>query len=196
MSPFSTPGIFPLPIMCVVSYLGTRSPGRLEGKEAHPGLDQPFDEAMVCWLLGTSVRKTRRFLRTDAPSSQHSLVCPPGGFPGGSHLLAASRPGPTLPQPPGKPTADSCWPSTKRMVHVSRNAGTHVVLGDGKPPRFSLECRWRACTNPTRDPACRLFPVLCPGAPHCWTALLCSACGVPMRPAAHRGPSASLPCTC
>jgi len=25
----------------------------------------------LCWLLGTSVRKTRRFLRTDAPSSQH-----------------------------------------------------------------------------------------------------------------------------
>ena len=25
----------------------------------------------LCWLLGTSVRKTRRFLRTDVPSSQH-----------------------------------------------------------------------------------------------------------------------------
>ena len=25
----------------------------------------------MCWLLGTSVRKTRRFLRTDVPSSQH-----------------------------------------------------------------------------------------------------------------------------
>src|SRR5947209_14741551 len=102
----------------------------------------------------------------------------PGGFPGGSHLLAASRPGLTLPPPTGKPTADSCWPSTKRMVHVSRNAGTHVVLGDGKPPRFRLECRWRACTNPTRDPACRLFPFLVQVPPvvvppSCATLVLC-----------------------
>jgi len=28
----------------------------------------------LCWLLGTSVRKTRRFLRTDVPSSQHRLI--------------------------------------------------------------------------------------------------------------------------
>src|SRR5947209_12460118 len=72
----------------------------------------------------------------------------PGGFPGGSHLLAASRPGLTLPPPTGKPTADSCWPSTKRRVHVSRDAGIHGVLGDRKPPRFRLERRWRACANP------------------------------------------------
>jgi hypothetical protein len=26
----------------------------------------------LCWLFGTSVRKTRRFLRTDVPSSQHN----------------------------------------------------------------------------------------------------------------------------
>ena len=30
----------------------------------------------LCWLLGTSVRKTRRFLRTDVPSSQHSEIVP------------------------------------------------------------------------------------------------------------------------
>lgn len=40
------------------------------------------------------------------------------------------------------------------------------------------------------------FPVPCPGASRCWTALLCDACGVPMRPAAHSGAAASLPCTC
>src|SRR5947209_7465628 len=40
------------------------------------------------------------------------------------------------------------------------NAGTPGVLGDGKPARFRLECRWRAYANPTSDPACRLFPSL------------------------------------
>ena len=43
-------------------------------------------------------------------------------------------------------------------LHVSRYAGTRGVLGDGKPPHFCLECRCRACANPTSDPACRLFP--------------------------------------
>src|SRR5436853_2096473 len=86
-----------------------------------------------------------------------ALVSPPDCFPDGSHLSAASRPGPRLPPPPGKPPADSCWPSTKRMVHVSQDAGTPGVLGDGKPPRFRLECRCTACANPTSEPACRLF---------------------------------------
>jgi hypothetical protein len=31
-------------------------------------------QKLVCWLLGTSVRKTNRFLRTDVPSSQHSFL--------------------------------------------------------------------------------------------------------------------------
>jgi hypothetical protein len=75
------------------------------------------------------------------------LVCTPGAFPGGSPLLVASRPGPTLPPPAGKPHAGSCLPSTK-MVHVSRDAGTCGVSGEGKPPRFRLECRWRAWANP------------------------------------------------
>jgi hypothetical protein len=68
-------------------------------------------------------------------------------LPNGSHLFAASRPGPTLSPPTGKPTAGSCWPSTKTMVLVSRNAGTRGVLRDGTP-RFRLECRWRACKTP------------------------------------------------
>jgi len=43
---------------------------------------------------------------------------------------------------------------------VSPDAGTCGVLGDGKPPRLRLEGRWRAWANPTRGPACRLFPSL------------------------------------
>jgi hypothetical protein len=96
----------------------------------------------------------------EGEAGQECLACPPGGFPGDSHLFAASRPGPTLPPPAGKPTAGSCWPSTKRRVHVSRDAGTPSVLRDGNPARFRLECRYTACANPTSDPACRLFPSL------------------------------------
>jgi hypothetical protein len=43
---------------------------------------------------------------------------------------------------------------------VSPDAGTRGALGDGKPPRFRLEDRWRAWANPTLGPACRLFPPL------------------------------------
>jgi hypothetical protein len=107
-------------------------------------------------------------LETEA--DQERLVCPPGGFPGGSYLLAASCPDPTLPPPPGKPSASSGWPSTKRRVHVSRYAGTRGILGDGKLLRFCQECRWRACANPRSillavfsRPLSRCFPlVYCP----------------------------------
>jgi hypothetical protein len=34
------------------------------------------------------------------------------------------------------------------MVHVSRQASTHVVPGARKPTRCCLECRCRACANP------------------------------------------------
>ena len=34
------------------------------------------------------------------------------------------------------------------VVHVSHSAGTRGVPGDGKPPRFCLECRCRVCANP------------------------------------------------
>src|SRR5437764_3062860 len=98
------------------------------------------------------------------------LVYPPGCFPGGSYLLAASRPDPALPPPPGKPSASLCWPSTKRRVHVSRDAGRCGVPGDGKLLRFYLEWRWRACANPQAvllavfsRPLSRSFPLLsCP----------------------------------
>src|SRR2546429_55535 len=40
------------------------------------------------------------------------------------------------------------------------------------------------------------LPALCPGARRCRTTLIGYACGVPRGPAAHDGPSASLPCTC
>ena len=85
-----------------------------------------------------------------------ALVSPPGWERAVSQLLPrrflpcfdAFRPGPTLPPLAGKPTAGSCRLSTKRMVHVSRDAGTPGVPSDGKPPRFCLECRCRACANP------------------------------------------------
>ena len=51
----------------------------------------------------------------------------------------ASRPVPTLPPLAGKRIAGSLRLSTKMMVHVSRYAGTHMIPGDGKPPRFCLE---------------------------------------------------------
>jgi SRSO17 transposase len=35
---------------------------------------QVLERISLCWLLGTSVRKTRRFLRTDVPSSQHKII--------------------------------------------------------------------------------------------------------------------------
>jgi hypothetical protein len=72
--------------------------------------------------------------------------------------LAASRPGPTLPPPPGKPTAGSCWSSTKMMVHVSRDAGRRGVQGDGKPLRFCQECRWSACAHPRSALLAAFFP--------------------------------------
>jgi hypothetical protein len=72
----------------------------------------------------------------------------PSPFPGGSHLLAASRLGPSLPPPAGKPSAGSCWPSTRMRVHLSRDAGRRGVSGEGKPPRFCLECRGCAWANP------------------------------------------------
>ena len=55
---------------------------------------------------------------------------------------------------------------------------------------------WSAGVVPAQTPQMSCLPpspVPCPGASRCWTALLCSACGVPMRPAAHRGPSACFP---
>ena len=78
----------------------------------------------------------------------------------------------------------TCWKghccplrlSTKRIVHVSPDAGTCGVLGDGKPPRLRLEGRWRAWANPTRGPACRLFPSLVQVplvvGPPCWALLV------------------------
>ena len=70
---------------------------------------------------------------------------------------------------------------------VSQARGNHLASAwsaDGEP-------------GPTHDRSSfQPFPALCPGAPRCCTALLCYACGVSMRPAAHSGPSSSLPCAC
>jgi len=90
----------------------------------------------------------------------------------------ASRLDPTSPTLAGKHTAGSCRLSTKMMVYVSHYAGTRVVPGDGKPPRFCLEYRCRAWANPTIGPARRLFPppaqvlpIVIP--PSCATLVVC-----------------------
>jgi len=57
---------------------------------------------------------------------------------------------------PKSDLATTCWKghcwllrlSTKRMVHVSRQASTPVVPGARKSSRFCLECRCRVCANP------------------------------------------------
>ncbi len=70
----------------------------------------------------------------------------------------ASRPDPTLPPLAGKLTAGACWLSTKIMVHVSRDAGTHLVPGNGKPLRFCQECRWSTCAHPRSALLAAFFP--------------------------------------
>jgi hypothetical protein len=69
----------------------------------------------------------------------------PSWFP---PFFDASRLDLTLPSLAGKHTADSCGLSMKRMVHLSRDAGTHVVPVNGSPPCFCLECWRMAFANP------------------------------------------------
>ncbi len=103
------------------------------------------------------------------------LVCTLGCFPALYQVLPrwfppffdVSCPGPTLPTLAGKHTAGSCGLSTKMMVHVSHSAGKLVVPGDGKPPRFCLECRGIVCGNPRSirlaafsRPRSRYYPLL------------------------------------
>ena len=127
----------------------------------------------------------------EAEAGQECLGRAPGGFPGGSHLLAAFRPGPSLPPLAGKRTAGSCRLPTKRRVHASRDAGTWGVPGDGNPPRFCLECGCRACANPTSDPVCRLLPslvqVLLVVGPPSWARLVVCR-GDQQRTVDHRPP--------
>jgi len=72
----------------------------------------------------------------------------------------------------------------------------HVLLrAMGNHP----DSAWSAGVEPAQThewPCLPHFPVPGPGATPCRTTLLCYACSVPMKPSAHSGPSASLPCTC
>ncbi len=106
-------------------------------------------------------------------------------------FFAASHPGPTLPPPTGQRAAGSSGLSTKMMVHLSRYAGTRVVPGTRKPTPLLPGVQWPSQTyvRPGLSP----FPASGPGASRCCTVLLCYAGCVPMRPAAHGGPSASFP---
>jgi hypothetical protein len=77
-----------------------------------------------------------------------ALGSPPDGFPVlsqvGPTLVRRVPPNPTLPSLTGKPTVDSCGLSTRMRVHVARDACTSGVPGNGNPPHFCLDCRWRA----------------------------------------------------
>jgi hypothetical protein len=79
-------------------------------------------------------------------------------------VFAVSRPGPTVPPPAGMRVPGSCGLPTKRMVHMSRYAGTHVVPGDGKPPCFCLECRCR----PSQTPQLVLLAAFARPRPRCY----------------------------
>jgi len=106
-------------------------------------------------------------------------------------FFAASCPGPTLPPPTGQPAAGSSGLSTKMMVHLSRYVGTRVAPGARKPTPLLPGVQWPSQTHvrPSLSP----FPASGPGTTRCCTALLCYACCVPMRSAAHSGPAASFP---
>jgi len=128
-----------------------------------------------------------------------ALVSPLDCFPVLSQVVAkwvppwydVSRSDPTLPSLAGKHTAGSCGLSTKKMIHVSWDAGARVSLGARKSTHFCLEDRWRARTNSIIDPACRLLPSLVQvlpvvGPPSCAMLVVCR--GDQQRTVAHRRP--------
>jgi hypothetical protein len=128
-----------------------------------------------------------------------ALVSPLDCFPVLSQVVArwvppwydVSRSDPTLPSLAGKHTAGSCWLSTKKMIHVSWDAGARVSLGARKSTHFCLEDRWRARTTSIIDPACRLLPSLVQvlpvvGPPSCAMLVVCR--GDQQRTVAHRRP--------
>jgi len=104
----------------------------------------------------------------------------------------ASRLGPTLPPLAGKPTAGSCGLSTKRMVHVYTMRADVLFQAMGNRPTSAWSAGVSSASTHDRS-GLPPFPVPGPGAPRCCTAFLCYAGGVPMRSAAHSGPSASFP---
>jgi hypothetical protein len=113
-------------------------------------LKAKFMKLFSCLLKGIMVQ----LIKCDCSG----LVCTPGCFPGGSHLFAAPR----------SDLATSYWKAQCQLgLAVHEENGSRVTLcgytwcpGRWKPPHFCLECRWRACVNPTSDPACRIFPSL------------------------------------
>jgi len=107
--------------------------------------------------------------------------------------------------PPRSNLAASSWKAHCRLVlTVHEEEGSRVTrcahtwcLGRAMGNHHASAWSAGVVPAPTRDRSgFQPFPVLCPGAPRCCTALLCYDCGVSMRPAAHSGPSSSLPCAC
>src|SRR5207245_802237 len=94
------------------------------------------------------------------------LVCPPDGFPGGSHLFRRV--------PPRSELATSSWKAQRRLVlAVHEEDGSRVTrcghtscLRRWETTQLLLGAQVSCLGQPTIGPACRLFPVLCPGAPH------------------------------
>src|SRR6266516_5399094 len=73
-------------------------------------------------------------------------------------------------------------------AHVLFQAMGNHLASARRPGRGPSHIHHQPCLPP--------FPVPCPGATRCSTALVYYACCVPMRPAGHNGPSPSCPCTC
>jgi hypothetical protein len=104
--------------------------------------------------------------------------------------------------PPRSELATSCWKAPCRLVLAVHDDEGSPVTGCGQTwclrrgettpllPGVQVSC----LGQPRIGPACRLFPPSVQILPI--VGPRGSACGVPMRPAGYRGPSASPPCTC
>jgi hypothetical protein len=136
-----------------------------------------------CMLLWREKRARSASFALPAASQGVPTFWPPPAQVRACHLLLESP----VPARAGPPRRGWFTCHGMRAHVVSRAMGNHLASAwsAGVVPGPTLD---RSCLPP--------FPVPCPGASRCWTARLGYACGVPIRPAAHRGPSASLPCTC
>jgi hypothetical protein len=82
----------------------------------------------LCWLLGTSVRKTRRFLRTDVPRSQHrSFPRSKASGPRKRHSALRPRPSDLF-----STRERSRWGARDTPVHGNpHSAGEHEPMTQG-----------------------------------------------------------------
>jgi len=134
----------------------------------------------LCWLLGTSVRKTSRFLRRDMPRSQHTF--PPFGR-----------------VPPRSDLATSDWKAHCRLVlAVHEEDGSRVTRcgntwcpGQWETTPLLPGVPVKCLGQPTIGPAFRLLPSLVQvlpvvGPPSCARLVVCR--GDQQRTVDHRPP--------